>query len=130
MNINKDNYEIVRFSARVTNRTITKSGYRVGTFLIVALADARKDSWRIYRSQDGMECLRTTFETSDDAIRCAEWLLDTYGEFMFIWTEYPNAELFRWTYLTIPNGEKYMNALEELADKRKVTWDDVCRYFN
>lgn len=126
----RDNYEFVRFSTRVTNTSVTRGGFRIGDFLIVSFSDERRNAWKIFRSQDGMECLGTTFKTANDAIRCAEWLLDTYGEFMFIWTEYPNAELFRWTYLTIENGEKYMKILEDIEDQKEIIWDDVLQHIN
>ena len=96
----------------------------------MSFADERKEDWRIYRSQDGLECVGTTFKTSDDAIQFAEWLRSVYEPFFFIWTEYPNAELFRWTYLTVEKGEKYMKLLERLADQKNVKWDDVCQYLN
>jgi hypothetical protein len=128
--MDKSQYEIVRFSTKITNTTTTKSGYRINNFLVVSWADERKEDWRIYRSQDGLECLRTTFETSDDAILFAEWLCSVYGEFFFIWTEYPNAELFRWTYLTVEKGEEYWKMLEALENKRKVRWKDVLQYLN
>lgn len=128
--MDKSQYEVVRFSTKITNTTTTKSGYRIGDFLIVSWADERKEDWRIYRSQDGMECIRTTFETSDDAIQFAEWLRSVYEEYFFIWTEYPNAELFRWTYLTVEEGERYLKILEELENKRKVRWKDVLQYLN
>jgi len=128
--MDKSQYEVVRFSTKITNTTTTKSGYRIGDFLIVSWADERKEDWRIYRSQDGMECIRTTFETSDDAIQFAEWLRSIYEEYFFIWTEYPNAELFRWTYLTVEEGERYLKILEELENKRKVRWKDVLQYLN
>ena len=128
--MDKSQYEVVRFSTKITNTTTTKSGYRIGDFLIVSWADERKEDWRIYRSQDGMECIRTTFETSDDAIQFAEWLRSIYEEYFFIWTEYPNAELFRWTYLTVEKGEEYLKLLEALENERKVRWKDVLQYLN
>jgi hypothetical protein len=130
MSIDKDQYEIVRFAVKTTNSTTTKSGYKVGKFLVVGFADARRKSWRIYRSQDGLECIRTTFATADDAIRCAEWIREQYEDYFFIWTEYPNAELFRWTKYTIENGEEYMSFLENLVDQRNVEWDNVLQYIS
>ena len=135
---NKQQYEIIRFSDKTTNRSITRTGYKVGAFLTVGYADSRTNedaSWRIYRYTDGLACLRTTFKTSDDAIQCAEWLDKTYRDennrsFFFIWNEYPRAELFRWTYLTVENGEKYWNVIRELDKQRNVKWEDVCQYLN
>lgn len=129
-NIDTHQYEIIRFSDRTTNRSVTKSGYKVGEFLVIGFADARRNSWRIYRSQDGLECLRTTFETLEDAIQFAEWLRQHYEYFFFIWSEYPHAELFRWTYLTIENGEKYWKLIQELDKQRNVRWEDVCQYLS
>ena len=134
-NIDINQYEVIRFSDKTTNRSVTKSGYKVGKFLVVGYSDARLERWRIYRSQDGLMCLRTTFETSKDAILCAEWLDEAYRDergasFFFIWNEYPNAELFRWTYLTIENGEKYWEVISKLDKQRNVKWKDVCQSLN
>lgn len=123
--MDKRQYEIVKFSTKITNRTETRQGYRIGEFLVVSWADGRKEDWRIYRSQDGLEVLSTTFKTSDDAIYFAEWLRSIYEYWFVLWTEYPNAELFRWTYLTVEKGEKYLKVINELEDKRKVEWADV-----
>ena len=135
MKINKDNYEVVRFADKTTNSTTRKIGYRVGEFLVVGYADSRRENWRIYRLQDGLKCIQTTFATSDDAIQCAEWIDKTYrnehGEsYFFIWSEYPHAELFRWTSLTIEDGEKYWKHLDVIAKQKNVKWEDVCSNFN
>jgi hypothetical protein len=135
---NKDKYEIILFSDKTTNRSELKSGYKVGEFLVVSNADVRVGKnrrWRIYRYLDGLACLRTTFLKSEDAIQCAEWLDKTYrdenGEsFFFIWNEYPRAELFRWTYLTIENGEKYWKLIERMDKQRNVKWEDVRQYLS
>lgn len=128
--MDKSQYEIIRFSTKITNISATKSGYRIGDFLVVSWADERKEDWRIYRSQDGLEVLRTTFKTSDDAIHFAEWIRSIYEPYFFIWTEYPNAELFRWTYLTVENGEKYLNFLDSIENEKKVTWEDVLQHIH
>jgi len=128
--VDKSQYEIIRFSTKITNINMTKSGYRIGDFLVVSWADERKEDWRIYRSQDGLEVLRTTFETSDDAIHFAEWIRSVYEEYFFIWTEYPNAELFRWTYLTVENGEKYLKFLDGIENQKKVRWEDVLQHIH
>ena len=130
---NKLQYEIIRFSDKTTNRSITRTGYKVGAFLAVGYADSRTNedaSWRIYRYTDGLACLRTTFKTSDDAIQCAEWLQQHYEPYFFIWNEYPRAELFRWTYLTVENGEKHWNIIRELDKQRNVKWEDVCQHIS
>ncbi|MHA2094599.1 MAG: hypothetical protein ACW98F_08220 [Candidatus Hodarchaeales archaeon] len=132
MSIDLKTYEVVRFSTKTTNRTVTRTGYKVGTFLVVGWSDEMHKAWRIYRSQDGLECIGTTFQTSKDAIQFAEWIDKTYrneeGEsYFFVWSEYPHAELFRWTHLTIENGEKYWKALSEIRNMRNTTWEDVQR---
>ncbi|MHA2329761.1 MAG: hypothetical protein ACXACR_14695 [Candidatus Hodarchaeales archaeon] len=63
-----------------------------------------------------------SFATSKDAVRFAEWLRSIYEEYFWIWTEYPHAELYRWTYLTIENGEEYWQYLLELETQRGIKW--------
>lgn len=127
ISIDLQKYEIVRFSTKITNSTTTKTGYRIGKFLVVGFSDARREAWRIYRSQDGMECLKTTFQTAQDAIQCAEWIRKHYEPFFFIWTVYTHIDLWRLTHYTIKNGKKYMNFIKELDKQRNVRWEDVCQ---
>ena len=80
--------------------------------------------------------MKATFAEASDGIQCAEWLDKTYYNYeeiysyFFLWTEYPHAELFRWTQYTIPNGEKHMKILEAMDKQRKIRWDDVCQYLD
>jgi len=127
MNIN--NYEQILFSEKSTNRTVTKKGYRIGNFLTVSHIYPRQrplvyspNQWRVYRFTDGLPAIRTTFETKEDAIRFAEWLDKIYGEYFILWEHYPEAEIFRWTYLTIENGEEYWAYLEDLKKQRRINW--------
>ena len=127
MKINLQNYERTVFSEKTTNRSITKYGYRVGDDLVVSYVAPheyyhRDNSYRVYRSFDGLPAIKTTFVTPEDAIRFAEWLIEKYGEYFILWTHYEEAELFRWTYLTIPNGEEYWEYLLDLEDKRNIKW--------
>ena len=125
-------YERTAFSEKTTNRSITKYGLKVGDDLVISHVAPheylyRENQYRVYRSFDGLPAIKTTFVTQEDAIRFAEWLDATYrdenGETYFIlWTHYPEAELFRWTYLTIPRGEEYWEYLKDLEDKRNIKW--------
>ena len=136
MNFNYNDYEINQYLIRATNRSVTERGFRVGDWLFVSYADARGDSYRIYRINDGLPALNTTFKEASDAIQCAEWLDKTYVDriedmsYFCIWTEYPHAEIFRWTHLTIPNGEKYMLILEAMEKQKNVRWDDVSKHLD
>ena len=134
-NIDINQYEVIRFADKTTNLSTIRSGYKIGKFLAVGYSDARLERWRIYRHTDGLACLKTTFETREDAIQCAEWLDKTYRDergasFFFIWNEYPRAELFRWLYLTVENGEKYWEVISKLDKQRNVKWEDVCQYLD
>jgi hypothetical protein len=136
-NFNYKNYELTTFARKTTNRTVTLAGYKVGDWLIIAKADDRRDSgYRIYRINDGLLALKTVFADAKDAILFAEWIDKTYVDtihdmsYFAIWTEYPHAEIFRWTKYTIPNGEKYMTILEAMENQKNVRWEDVSRYLD
>lgn len=121
------NYERTAFSEKTTNRSITKYGWKVGDDLLVSYVApheyaTRDNQYRVYRSFDGIPAIKTTFATPEDAIRFAEWLTEIYGEFFILWTHYEEAELFRWTYLTVENGEEYWEYLKDLETKRKINW--------
>jgi hypothetical protein len=131
LHMDLSNYEQILFSEKATNRSVTKGGYKVGDFLVVSYVNPSQrreeyEQWRVYRSQDGLPAIDTTFKTPQDAIRFAEWLEEIYGDFFWIWNEYLHAEIFRWTYLTIENGEEYWQYLEGLKDKRDIEWRKSC----
>jgi hypothetical protein len=118
-------YEQIAFSEKRTNRSVTKYGYKVGEWLVVSYVPPGQYEgcqWRVYRSQDGLAAIDTSFATSKDAVRFAEWLKSIYEEYFWIWSEYPKAELYRWTYLTIENGEEYWKYLTELKTQRGIKW--------
>lgn len=120
-------YEQIMFSEKTTNRTVSRDGYKVGDFLVVSYLPPwrgrGKTPWRVYRFTDGLPAIKTTFASSKDAIRFAEWLDKNYGEFFFIWTEYPHIDLYQITHLTVENGKRYWKYLEELEDQRNIRWN-------
>ena len=121
------NYEKTAFSEKTTNRSITKYGRKVGDDLVVSCVAPmeyayQENQYRVFRSADGLPAIKTTFKTKEDAIRFAEWLIEIYGEFFILWTHYPEAELYRWTYLTVDRGEEYWEYLKDLEDKRSIKW--------
>ena len=113
---------------------MTLDGYKVGEWLIIAFANDYRESYRIYRLNDGLPAMKATFEEASDAIQCAEWLDKTYYNYdedfsyFFLRTEYAHAEIYRWTQYTIPNGEKYMKVLGVMDKQKKIRWNDVSPY--
>jgi hypothetical protein len=127
MTIDTIKYEKILFSEKRTNRTVTKYGYKIGKFLAVSYVSPKFNQyidnyWRVFRFTDGLPAIETTFTTKQDAIRFAEWLDGIYGDYFILWTHYPEAEIYRWTYLTIERGEEYWEYLEELKTKRNIEW--------
>ena len=122
-----DKYETVAFSEKSTNRSVTKYGYKIGKWLVVSYVPPDQYegcSYRVYRSQDGLAAINTSFETAEDAVRFAEWIRSIYEEYFVLWTHYAFADIYRWTYLTIPNGEEYWEYLKELETKRDIKWTE------
>ena len=123
--MNLSEYEQVAFSEKSTNRSVTKYGYKIGKWLVVSYVPPSQYagcSWRVYRSQDGLATINTSFETAEDAIRFAEWLKDTYEDYFALWSHYPFADIYRWTYLTVENGEEYWEYLKVLEPQRNIKW--------
>ncbi|MHA1941926.1 MAG: hypothetical protein ACW97P_09385 [Candidatus Hodarchaeales archaeon] len=128
MKIDLSNYERTVFSEKTTNRSITKNGYKVGDHLVVSYSTPnayryKDNQYRVYRTNDGLPAIKTTFVSYEDAIRFAEWLRSIYEEYFFLWREYPYAEIFRWTYRTVKNGEEYWMYLKDLESKRDIKWN-------
>ena len=129
--MNLSEYEQIAFSEKSTNRSVTKYGYKVGKWLVVSYVPPSQYancSWRVYRSQDGLAAINTSFETAEDAVRFAEWLDKTYIDeegisYFVLWTHYPHADIYRWTYLTVENGEEYWEYLKVLEPQRNIKWN-------
>ena len=120
-----DEYEQVAFSVKSTNSSMKKYGLKVGKWLVVSYVppeQTKNCSWRVYRSQDGLAAINTSFETAEDALRFAEWLRSIYEKWFVLWAEYPFADIYRWTYLTVENGEEYWEYLKVLEPQRNIKW--------
>ena len=132
MKIDIADYERTIFSEKTTNRSITKYGWKVGEVLVVSHIAPSKYKWqykdneyRVYRSNDGLSAIDTTFIEPEDAIRFAEWLDKIYKDYFLLWTEYPHMPLFQVTSFTVKNGREYWAYLKELEKKRNVKWHKV-----
>ena len=120
-----DKYEQIAFSEKSTNHSVTKYGYKIGKWLVVSYVPPSQYancSWRVYRSQDGLAAINTSFETAEDAVRFAEWLRSIYEKYFILWTHYSFADIYRWTYLTVENGEEYWEYLKVLEPQRNIKW--------
>ncbi len=125
--IDLSTYEKAKFSEKTTNFSQIKYGYKVGNFLVVSYVEpneyyAKDNQYRVYRSQDGLPAIATTFATEKDAIRFAEWLRSIYEDHFILWVLYPYMPLFQVTHLTVDRGEEYWEYLKVLETKRGIEW--------
>lgn len=130
MDINLNDYEIVEFQVRVTNASKRIRAYRATQNLLVSYADVTgRKAFRIYR-MDGKPFIETTFVTEIDAIQTAHWLEEIYKDYFFILEDYPSSELWQLTHMTIENGIRFRDVIEEIKDKKQIGWADVQRLLN
>ena len=127
MSIDLSKYEKAKFSEKTTNISQIKYGYKVGYHLVVSYVapneyEYRDNEYRVYRSQDGLPAIDTTFATEKDAIRFAEWLRSIYEDHFILWVLYPYMPLFQVTHLTVENGTEYWEYLKVLKTKRGIEW--------
>lgn len=123
--VNLAEYELCDFTNKIANKRTR--GLRVGNWLIVSYADLiRQQDWRIYRA-DGRPFIETTWVTNADALQAAEWLDSVYKDFFFILEDYPTAELWHLTHLTVENGVLYRDVIEAIKDQKRLRWADVER---
>ena len=120
MTFNKDDYEIVEWTTKETNKSVTKKGFRIGEYLAVGYG---KDDYhyRIYNIKSGKALLKGDFDKVEDAVNTAEYLDSHYAKYFAIWDKFPNMDIFSIVKWTIKDGLRLYEMIEILRQKRELS---------
>ena len=89
-------------------------GLLVGEYLVVSYATTNlsKPSYAIYNVA-GRRLFKASYKTTEDAIEMAEWINEQYEDYLPIWEDYPDADVFGLARWSIKNGLKIYETLKE-----------------
>ena len=123
---NNKKYELAKLSSKITNKSNT---------IQVLLVDHRGyitvgEGFRIYNGKSGKPILKSRFTKVGDAIRFAEWINDTYNDYLVIWEHYPTANVIRWCRYTVKGGFILDRMIEILEEKEEISDLDVSAAWN
>ena len=118
---NVNEYDIVLFK----NNEINKRSrvYRISDNLLVGYNGFDSKTFRIYFETTGKFASPKVFEDIQDAIGYAEWLEETYAEYLPLLTEYPKADIVSLAQWSVKNGKKINEIIQSLP--KKITIEAV-----
>ena len=130
MDINE--YEVIQFTDKTSNFNKRRRGRRINEYLVIAYCDVVENDGspiKIYKLNTGTPVIPVIFNTIPDAIRVAEWLSETFGEFFPIWDKYPEADLFSMTKWTVPEGIRAYEAIKLFSENKQATPEDLAEAY-
>lgn len=95
--------------------------WMVGKSLAVKRGSTGKD-WEITSRQGVIQFTHIT--TDIDAFLLAKMLNDLYDEYLLMWEEYPQMDVYKVSMWTVPNGIKMYEVIETIRESTKITYAD------
>ena len=115
-------YEWLSFYDNRTNVKEKRSGAKVGRYLACT---GYKDKWRIYEVLGGIPISECWICSLDDAVKIAQYIDNAYGDYLGIYGIWLKADVVGIARLSVPNGEKIYNAVQELGKlNRTISYND------
>lgn len=124
ININGKDYdvEIVSFSAKLTNKSISMRGISLAQgYLAIA------DNYRIYNTISGEPLLRCKFVSFDDCYIFAQRIEKMYWDYFDIWKAYPKADIISWCKYSVNDGAVLFETCQILDNLEIVTNQDIVK---
>ena len=121
-------YPIIQFVDKTSNFNKRKKCIRVNDYLVLAYCDSDQKSGspiKIYKLKTGLPLLDVKFISPSDALRVAEWITETFGEYFVIWDQYPEADIFGMTKWTVEDGIRKYEALQDFSKHDRATANDL-----
>jgi hypothetical protein len=115
-------YDWMPFYDCTSNCKNKKSGAKVGQFLAVS---GYNNKWQIFNVVGGLPVIDCYINSLPDAVKIAQFLDKSYGDYLALWQVYPNWDIPMAARLSIPHGEAIYNTLCGLAMLgRSVNYQD------
>lgn len=108
-------YEVVTFRNKDINRQV--NAYRVNELLLVGYNGFDSNHYRIYCELTGKPASPKIFDAESEAISYAEWMADTYGEYIYLLQDYPNADIVSLAQWSVNNGVEICGIINSLPVK-------------
>ena len=121
MTMDFSSYDVVEFKDLSTNFPKKCRGLMVGTFLVVSGSDKK---WKIYSLNAGKPLINVLFINIEDAVKIAEWINDVYKDYLQLFDEFPNADMFGMVKWSVKDGIRNYEAMKLIKTKKLVTSQD------
>jgi len=103
-------------------------GYRIGEYLVVSYANEpsaiNNNHWQIFKIHNGKPVLSTKFVGKELAINLASYINKYYQDYLYIWKDYPDADVLQLSMWTVPNGSVFYDICTD-AEKAKVVDENI-----
>lgn len=121
MTIDYSTYDIIEFKDTSSNCPKKCRGIKIGTSLIVSGTEKR---WKIFLINSGKPIINVLFINCEDAVQIAEWIEDVYHDFLQLFDEYPNIDMFGMVKWTVKDGIRNYEAMKLIKTKRLISMQD------
>jgi len=123
-------YIQVSFIQKLGSEKLKRRGLKVGEWLVVAFPSSKEtDQYKIFKLHNGEPVVDTIFLRLKDAIGFAELLNKTYRKEMFIWKDYPSADIIEMARWTVQNGVSLYEIAKEMAKQNRVDTPQIKQMF-
>ena len=125
-------YPVIQFADKTSNFNKRRRGRKINDYLVISYCDVIEQEGspiKIYKIATGTPVIPVIFTTIPDAIRVAEWLSETFGEYFPIWDKYPEADLFSMTKWTVPEGIRAYEAIRLFSENKHATPEDLAEAY-
>jgi hypothetical protein len=122
-NINKETVEYIDNS---TNRKLKKKAFRIGEHLLVSYVGTKDKTYQIFKAINGKPLFPAIFAEVKDAVEFAEFIDETYQDYLLLLENYPDADVFALSKWSVRNGIKIYETINELnKETQPVTQNDI-----
>jgi len=109
---------IIDFKKTIGTKKIAGRGILVGEYFVVSYSLSNKEKYQIYKLHNGKLFISTEFSNLDDTVEFAQWINDTYKDFLCIWSSYPDADIIALSKWSVKNGIRIFELLNEIQNKQ------------
>jgi hypothetical protein len=120
------NYPIVKFNARITNKSLTLKAVMMENSGFVGVGE----DFKVYNMKSGEPIIKPRFKSFAEAVRFAKWFISVYNKYLAIWESDPNANLPLWCRYTVKDGLRFHKMCENLNKLIEVSDKDISRAWN
>jgi hypothetical protein len=95
-------------------------GYRINEYFVVSYNGLNSSQFKIYSLTTGKPAVDLRFATIGDAMGFAEWMSETYKDYLPLWESFPDADIIQLSQWSIKNGVNIAEIISKTSTKKPI----------